>query len=294
MSNRALAHLRTRFFQFTVIWLLSTPLAVAGDRTAPSLILAVHPYLSHNEIARKFSPLAEYLGTGLKRKIEVRVGETYQKHIETVGANAVDIAFMGPASYISLVEQYGPRPLLARLSVRGRPFILGHIVTRRNNGLKRLSDLQGKRFAFGDPDSTMSYLLPRYALSQAGVDLASLGDYRFFRSHEAVALAVLAGDADAGAVKAETFEKYRHRGLRSIYVTPAVSEHLFVTRADLPADLIKSLRQLMLALRRNTPEGRRILQSLRSGTTALVPVKDADYAELRQILSHMQPAGTVH
>ena len=104
-------------------------------------------------------------------------------------------------------------------------------------------------------------------------------------------MAVLAGDADAGAMKAETFEKYRVRGLRSITTTPTVSEHLFVTRADLSPDLIAALRQAMLAVRLGVPNARKILHSLRPKATALVPAKDADYQYLRKILSELQPSG---
>jgi len=280
-------------FQVSLTWLLTITIVIAGDRVETALILAVHPYMSHNEINRKFKPLAEFIAARLKRDVEIRVGETYQKHIQAVGKNEVDIAFMGPASYVTLVERFGPRPLLARLSVNGRPVIRGHIVTRRDSRIRALPDLKGKRFAFGNRASTMSYLVPRYVLARAGVDLGSLGDYRFFRSHEDVAVAVLAGDADAGAMKAETFEKYWNRGLRSIKTTPGVSEHLFVTRADLSPALISRIRQAMLAVRLGVPNGRKILHSLRPNATALVPVTDADYEYLRKILSESPTPGEV-
>ena len=283
-------HLRTRLFRFSLTWLLTTTI-VAADRAEPGLILAVHPYLSHNEINRKFKPLAEFLATRLKRDVDIRIGETYQKHIQAVGDNQVDIAFMGPASYVRLVERFGPRPLLARLSVKGRPVIRGHIVARLDSRIHRLADLEGKRFAFGNRASTMSYLVPQYVLARAGIDLESFGDYRFFRSHEDVAMAVLAGDADAGAMKAETFEKFRARGLRSITTTPGVSEHLFVTRADLSPALIARIRKAMLTVRLGVPNGRKILHSLRPNATALVPVKDADYEYLRKILSELPTPG---
>jgi len=256
--------------------------ANAAEPAQPPLILAVHPFLPNAEIQKRFAPLADYLSQRLGRQVQVRVGRDYEQHIEAVGLNSVDIAFMGPASYVKLVARFGPKPLLARIEINGKPILSGYIVTSVNSVLHNLSDLRGKRFAFTDPDSTMGSIVPQYVLQQAGVGLKQLGAYQHLGGHKDVALGVLNGDFDAGAVKSEVYDELAPRGLRALAKLPNVSEHLFVARADLPAQQIALLRQALLQLK-SASQGPAILRAINKEMTAMVAVADADYNSLRAL-----------
>ena len=254
------------------------------------LILAVHPYLPFQEINQRFQPLADHLGSVLNRRVVVRIGPDYAEHIAYIGTDKVDIAYMGPAMYVRMVERYGKKPLLARLAINGEPVFHGFLVTREESGISRIVDLRGKRFAFGDPDSTMSYLVPRYMMLEAGIDVRELADYQFLGTHVNVALAVLAGAFDAGAVKEEVFYAYMDRGLKSFTKSKSYSEHLFVTRADAPAEFVDTVRATLLHLA-DTEQGRGILMGIKPSATALVPVEDADYDNLRKVLNVLKTHG---
>jgi phosphonate transport system substrate-binding protein len=265
-----------------LVWLAQIGASTAAEPAQAPLILAVHPFLPHAEIQKRFAPLADYLSQRLGRQVQVRVGRDYEQHIEAVGLNSVDVAFMGPASYVKLVARFGPKPLLARIEVNGKPILSGYIITSVNSALHNLSDLRGKRFAFTDPDSTMGSLVPLYVLQQAGVGLKQLGAYEHLSGHKDVALGVLNGDFDAGAVKSEVYDELAPRGLRALAKLPDVSEHLFVARADLPARQIALLRQALLQLK-SAPQGPAILRAINKEMTAMVAVADADYNSLRAL-----------
>lgn len=262
---------------------------VAAESPAP-LTLGIHPYLPAKELTTRFQPLADYLGKSIGRTITIRIGRDYEEHNRAVGTNAVDIAFMGPAEYVKLTDEYGPRPLLARLEVGGKPELFGAIVVRKDSPIHTLADLKGHRFAFGDPNSTMSHLVPRGMMAAAGVPLSALSEYKFLGAHKNVALGVLAGDYDAGAVKMEVFEEFAPRGLTLLAKTPPVSEHLFVVRPDMPAAQVAMLRQALLNLK-NLPEGEGIMQTIHKKMTAFAPVTDADYDSLRTLI-HAIDSGT--
>lgn len=252
-----------------------------------ALILGVHPYLPPKDLIKRFEPLAGYLGKAIGRPVEVRIGRNYDDHIEAIGKERIDIAFMGPVSYIKLVEHHGKKPILARLETNGLPTFRGAIVTRRESPLKNLAELKGKRFAFGDPDSTMSHLVPEHMLLMAGVRRKDLAEYRFLGGHHNVVLAVLAGDFDAGAVKDEVFQEYAAKGLRALADSPAFSDHVFVTRATLPADTVQTLRAALLRLKA-LPEGAAIMQSIKKDMTALIPAADNDYDNLRTVVKALE------
>lgn len=274
-----------RYYLLTLLVVLS-PLqldSVSATEPHTSLIFGIHPYLPPSEIKIRFQPLADHLGKVLEQPLEIRIGRNYEEQIQAVGTNQVDIAFMGPAQYVKLRDAYGPRPLLARLEVNGKPELFGAVIVRADSPLHALTDLKGRSFAFGDPDSTMSHIVPEAMLADAGIPLPDLGEYKFLGAHKNVVFGVLSGDFDAGAVKMEVFDEYADRGLRLLVKSPAISEHLLVTRADLPTAQVDKLRQALLNLK-NLPEGRRILQSITKNMTAFVPVDDSDYDSLRMLM----------
>lgn len=272
-------------------WTLLFSLGASGATPAgEGLKLAIHPYLPPTELVQRFSPLAKYLERVLKRPITIWISKDYQEHIDNIGQDEVDIAYMGPAPYVTMVNIYGRKPLLARLAINGDPHFRGVIITRKDMPLRRIEDLKGKRFAFGDPSSTMSHLVPRYLMLQAGIGVEQLKSYEFLNSHNNVALGVLMGDFDAGAVKPEIFAKYQSRGLKVLAETPAISEHLFVASNRLPEDTVQQLREALYRLNK-TPSGTVVLHAIKEDASALVPVSDADYDNLRTILAALEASG---
>ena len=226
----------------------------------------------------------------MNRPVAVRIGPDYAEHIAYVGMDKVDIAYMGPAAYVRMVEKYGKKPLLARMAVNGKPEFHGYLVTHKGSGVSDLASLRGKSFAFGDPASTMSHLVPRYMMLQAGIEVHDLADYQFLGSHVNVALAVLAGAFDAGAVKEEVMDLYRSQGLIAFAKTDAFSEHLFVARSDASPDFVEAVRSALFHLS-DTAEGLKILQEIKQTATGLVPVDDRDYDNLRAVLTELQRHG---
>lgn len=259
-------------------------LGAGTTRAEDSLTLWVHPYLPATELTRRFSPLAEYLSRKVGLPISIRIQKSYQSHIDHAGKDEADIAYIGPVPYVKIVETYGEKPLLARLLVRGKPVFFGMIIVREDSSIRSLEDLAGRSFAFGDTNSTMSHLVPRYMLKEGGVPVGSLAKHEFLGSHHNVALAVLGGYFDAGGVKEEVYYEYRERGLRMLAKSPPISEHLFIARSSLPAEILEPLREAMLSLHEDA-QGAEILTSIKSSVTALVKVDDGDYDSLRKILA---------
>src|SRR5258705_5163827 len=212
-------------------------------------MLGVHPYLLPAEIAARFAPLAAYLDRQLGRRVQVRVGRDYDQHIETIGRDTIDVAYVGPASYVKMVARHGAKPLLARIEINGKPAVTAYIAVLADTTLRKLADLRGRRFAFGDANSTMGTIVAQHVLRRAGVGLESLGGYQYLGSHRNVALAVLSGDYDAGAVRKEVYDEGQARGLRGLLKLPEGSEHLFVARSDLPAAQVTRLRLGLLGLK---------------------------------------------
>jgi phosphonate transport system substrate-binding protein len=127
-------------------------------------------------------------------------------------------------------------------------------------------------------------------LWKAGVDVRDLADYAFLKNHENVALGVLVGDFDAGAVKEAVFYKYRDRGLKKLSKTPSISEHVFVARKTLSPKIINKLNTALQGLR-NTEGGHEIMSSIKPDLSGMAKAKDSDYNNLRTILRQLEKMG---
>ena len=267
-----------------VAGLLAGLLAAGAAAGAPApLVLAVQPYLPAEEVVRRFTPLAEALAREAERPVVVRVGVSYADNIAAIGTDSVDIAYMGPASYVTMVSRYGTKPLLARQVINGDPMLHGEIIVRQDSAIRSLGDLKGKRFAFGDPDSTGSHVVPAAMLREAGVPESALAQAVFLHAYRNIALAVLAGDFDAGAVHEDIFREYAPRGLRALAHQPPVADHLFVASGRLSVKEVDTLRRAMQELP-GTPAGKAAMAAIDPGMTALAAARDSDYDSLRTLM----------
>jgi phosphonate transport system substrate-binding protein len=257
------------------------------------LVLGVHPFKPATKLTEAFTPLANYLGEKLGQPVTLRIARDYQAQIDAAGRGEIDIAFLGPTSYVKLREVYGERPLLARQQIGASPVFHGKIFVRADSPVRTLPELAGKRFAFGEPHSTMSHLVPRYMLWQAGITVDKLASHKFVGDHVNVALGVLAGEFDAGAVKEDVYFNYEPRGLRAIATSAPISDHVFVASRKLPEAQVQRLRDIMHGMHHD-PRGRAVLQAMTAGVTALVPVQDSDYDSLRLVLKKMQELGVTY
>ncbi len=81
-------------------------------------------------------------------------------------------------------------------------------VAAPGSGISSLDDLRGKTVTFGSESSTSGHLMPRYYLSQAGVDTETeLGALSFSGSHDTTWKLVEAGSFDAGALSEAVWER---------------------------------------------------------------------------------------
>jgi phosphonate transport system substrate-binding protein len=277
MSKR-MSGLKIFIYAAVIIILLGQPLCAQE-----TLKLQVYPYLSASDLLKRFAPLTEFLSRVSGKRVICNISRDYSEHIDLIGMDKVDIAYIGPTSYVKMTQKYGQKQILARIEISGSSSYRGVIVARNDSPAIDLKNLYGRSFAFGDPNSTMGYLFPLKMLREAGVHKRDLLRHNFLNSDQNVALGVLMGDYDAGAMKEEVYHKLKERGLKALAWTPRVSEHMFIASLSVPKDLAASLRNALLTL-----TDKSILSSVKDNATAFVPADDRDYDNLREMLTSME------
>ena len=248
-----------------------------------NIILGIHPYKSVSKLQNHFNPIVKLLSEKTNKNIQLSIAKDYQTHIDLIGKDKIDFAYMGPAPYVALVNKYGQKRILARLVINGKPTFKGEIIARSDSAIKKLVDFKNRNFAFGDQKSTMSHLVPRYMLIKQGVTQNTLKKMSFLGSHDNVAIAVLSGAYDGGAVKEAVYQKYKDKGLKSVSSTPLLSEHLFVASNKVPDEVFEMVKKIMLDLK-NHAQGKDAMKSIKKTMTAMGEAEDKDYDNLRVIM----------
>ena len=185
----------------------------------------------------------------------------------------VDFYMESPYATYIINQVHGVAKLLLRRWKRGKTEYQSLIFTKRNSGIKRLDDLQGKIIAFEDPDSTSGYYLPKLFLQRKGFKLVNktrfdphsspteIG-YIFAGSQERLVELVLSNQVAAGAFSDDDHAVFNEKQSLDISIlaeTERLPRHLLSVRSDLPPGLTGRLEEVLLSMHEDD-QGRKILR----------------------------------
>jgi len=132
----------------------------------------------------------------------------YNGVIEGLLGGNLDMAWLGASGYakVYLTDPEAVEPVLVKTNVDGGFGYYSIGFTRVDKGIKSLDDMKGKKFGFGDPNSTSGYLIPSIEIPAAGYSMEDgghFGEIVFTGGHEQTIVAVSNGDIDAGVTWAD-------------------------------------------------------------------------------------------
>jgi phosphonate transport system substrate-binding protein len=238
------------------------------------------PDESPTELARKAEPLVKYLESKLGMKVEFTPVTDYAAAVETLVNKKVDMAWFGGFTFVQANSRSGGKVIPIVQREEDEKFRSVFITT--DPAIKTLADLKGKDVSFGSQSSTSGHLMPRSFLLQAGVDPDK--DFKrvaFSGAHDATVAAVASGKVQAGALNISVWEKLVNDNkvdtskVKVFYTTPPYYDYNWSVHADMPAATREKLTAALLALSKDTAEGKTILELQRA--TRFVPSKAENY-----------------
>jgi phosphonate transport system substrate-binding protein len=163
------------------------------------LVFAAVPSMTPATLQQSFQPILEMLRKETGKEIRFLIATDYAAVIEGLRAGQIDIADLGPFSYVLAKQQGVPIVLAAaRVHKDGSLGYQSYGITRTGSPIKTLSEFRGKKVCFVDRNSTSGYLYPSAGLLAAGLkpdqDMIPI----FVGGHDASVLAVAKGQCDAG------------------------------------------------------------------------------------------------
>ena len=258
-------------------------LAVRGGATEVPLRVSMIPITDPSKMLRDAQPLVARLEQATGRKVTLTIPQNYAAVVEAMVHGQVDLAHLGGFTFVQANVRAGAVPLVQRQ--RDRDFHSRFITAR--DDVRSLQDLTGRRFAFGDVNSTSGHLMPAYFMRKAGVDPAVIEQAIYTGGHDATALAVSEGRVDAGALDEAVWDRLLREGkidgskVRVFWTTPPFVDYLWAARKDLDPALAKKLAQVFLALDLARPEDQPILELLSAKCQPRSHSYDCDVSMIR-------------
>jgi phosphonate transport system substrate-binding protein len=233
----------------------------------------------------KYQPLMDYLSENTSYSFELILKKTYDDTVTALGNGDIDIAFLGPLTYLHARSEYNAVSILKSLTEKGDPFFRTVIIAKQDDAINRLSDLKGKDFAFASMKSTSGNLIPRFLLAEDGIHLRELNSYNNFNYHDSVVKWVLKGKYDAGAVREYVAEKYLPLGLKIISTSGPIPTGPIVVGPKTPYTVVEKIKSALLNVNK-TEEGKDILRKIDPEMSGgFTEAGDEDYGHIRQMIN---------
>jgi phosphonate transport system substrate-binding protein len=265
----------------SMVFAVSTSVALAaGDPNPDELKVALLPDEDAATILKNNQGFKEYLEKALGKDVELVVTTDYSSMIEAMRFGRIDLAYFGPLSYV-LAASKSDISAFAAKSRKGSATYQAVVITNADSGIEKIEDIKGD-VAYGDPASTSSHLIPKSMLADKGLVAGEDYEARFLGAHDAVAVAVQNGRAQAGGLSRPIFESLVDRGLidankvRVLEYSKPFPQYPWAMRNDLDKDLQERIKQAFYALSDET-----ILKYFKAD--ALAPITDADYDVVRDL-----------
>ncbi len=205
-------------------------------------------------VAQRHEPLRAHLEARLNRPVELAIGSNYAATGEALRQGAIDIAYLGPVTYILQRRNAQLEPFARPTHPRVGPTFQAILLVPADSTVAALGELRGTEVAFGDLASTSGSWVPRHMLLEAG--LVADRDYtrRLLGAHDAVAQAVANHQAAAGGLSLPVFERLVADGridpeaVRILAISPPIPEYMWTFREGIDPLLREQVRMAFMDL----------------------------------------------
>jgi phosphonate transport system substrate-binding protein len=233
-------------------------------------------------VIRTNKPLGAYLERRLQMPVELIVGTDYGATGEALRFGRLDIAYLGPVTYVLGRQRAGIEAFAKPMHDHGATFT-ALVIAAADSPVRSLTDLRGESIAFGDVASTSGHWVPRYMLHVAGLESGTDYHPQFLGSHDTVALAVSRKMVAGGGISEPIFRllvatgKISSSAIRVVAESPPIPEYTWTFRVGLGEELRRRIRDAFLDI--DDPAVLNIFKA-----RSFVPARDEDYQIVRDWL----------
>jgi phosphonate transport system substrate-binding protein len=270
--------------------LLSGSVCFTAEKELKTIAIGVIPFEEVQLTAKKFKGVVRSLEEVTGKKVEWFFPTSYASLIEAQSRGFIHIGYYGPRSYVDahkhsngVIEAFAQAMWGGGSYREKKPGYHSYLIVKADAPYKSVDELKGKIVALTDPASTSGDLIPKVQLGKKlGMKISKYFSKTFYAGgHDAAALSVLEGRADAACVADVTLDwavdakRFGPKDFRIIWKSTLLPLDPFAWRSDLPSDLKESIRKAFLHLN-ETDYGKEYLKAIRSESIVLCDDKAFD------------------
>ncbi len=260
-----------RVVVFICVWLMSFSL-----QARDYLVFTPLPMENSRTVVENSQGLAVFLENLLGKPVRIHYVADYDEILRQFAGGEIDLLHLGPFNYVTLRERSAAvTPLVGVRERDGKDYYQCALVSSVD-GVDQIRAID-TRFALTQPLSTCGPFMASYLLAQQGNRLARL-QTAFLGAHDAVALAVLRQEFQAGTLSATIAQKYQPLGLNILALSdPLPLFVLALNSTHFSAQTISLLQHELVKLTAQQTA------SWGLGEKGFVRVSDEDYDVIRRL-----------
>lgn len=255
-----------------------SPFATAQDAAPKELRFTVIPDFNKAKLADSCKALSEHLTKKLGVPVSYVPANDYTMAVNALVSNKVDFAWLGGKTTVDALDAgKGQTMVLATrdIDLDFKTYFIANKKLVDEGKLKKVEKLTDLKdlakdftFTFGDKNSTSGHLMPRFFLTQAGIDpnKAFKGEcgYQASGGHGATLKAVASGATDIGALNFTYWEKASAEDKANapiLFVTPGYVDYAWVGHQRLGKEMNLKITEAFTKLDKKNAEDKTILEA---------------------------------
>lgn len=231
------------------------------------LNIGIASVISPLETRVSYKQFVEYIGNKLQIPVQFIQGENYAETNKLIKNGQIDVALICSQAYVMGKEENSMKGI-AMPKVEGKALYQSYIIVKKDSGINKLEDLEGKSFAYTDPDSYSGRLAVLSRLIDKGANPDKFFSKTYFTySHDYSVKAVAQGVVDGAAVDSLVYDQMLHTNagdttnLQVIDYGEWVGTPPIVVSNFLSDDMVARVTNVLLTMDKD-PKGKEILDKL--------------------------------
>ncbi|MCC7508318.1 MAG: phosphate/phosphite/phosphonate ABC transporter substrate-binding protein [Planctomycetes bacterium] len=251
-------------------------------------------------IEEKCNLLSEYLTKKVGLPVKFMAQQNYAACVTGLATDQLEVVWFGGVTAVQADQKMDGK--CAYLACRESDLkYKSYFIANKNakiGQIKSLLELSENEaasewnFTFGSKSSTSGHVMPRHFFQeQAGEKPEDVfKKVAYSGNHDATLRNVADGTADVGAINYKNWDNAKDDLAKAkekcelIYTTPAYVDYVFMARNSIGEDLIKKLKDALLALDAKDETQNKILASWGAKDSKMVECKREDWSGIRKIL----------
>jgi len=286
-------------FMIVIFLSLALGLSSAECEDPDTLVFSIIPTEESIQEVTIYNPVIDYLGRMTGKKIEFYVPISYENVIQGMADKWIDVAILGPYSYVIAnnrepdIQVFATYIKNARHTQEEGSGYKSILITKKGSGFNSIKSLKGAVVGLTDPSSTSGDLVPRVVFPK----IINEPLEKYFRNivytggHDLSTIAVYDGKVDAVFVATHRLDNVIDRGIvkkqdfNYLWNSSVIPQDPFCYRDSLCPKLKKKILDTFLTLH-TQPLCSQFLININS--SGFVEMNSEDYDGIRELNQKMK------